>query len=49
MSPARAVLADVLDRVRPITGGEVANYIPQLALADPDAFGIAAVSTSGAV
>lgn len=40
-------LADVHRRLMPLADGEVASYIPQLALADPDDFGIALVSMSG--
>ncbi|CAN5322360.1 hypothetical protein BH10ACT7_BH10ACT7_32280 [soil metagenome] len=41
------LLTDVLERVRFLRDGELASYIPQLALADPEAWGIAAVSTAG--
>jgi glutaminase len=40
-------LAEVHRRLLPLTDGEVASYIPQLAPADPDAFGIALVSMGG--
>lgn len=40
-------LAEVHRRLLPLTDGEVASYIPQLALADPDDFGIALVSMGG--
>ncbi|SFE51643.1 L-glutaminase [Actinacidiphila alni] len=40
-------LAEVHRRLLPVTDGEVASYIPQLALADPDDFGIALVSMGG--
>jgi len=39
----------VLDRVRALDSGEVASYIPQLALADPARLGIAVASTRGRV
>ncbi|MFJ2634977.1 glutaminase A [Streptomyces sp. NPDC087422] len=40
-------LAEVHRRLLPLRDGEVASYIPQLALADPDDFGIALVSMGG--
>ena len=40
-------LADLYRRCRGLDGGEVADYIPQLALADPDCFGLALVSMDG--
>lgn len=40
-------LADLYQRCRGLVGGEVADYIPQLALADPDCFGLALVSMDG--
>jgi len=49
MHVPRGLLPDVLDRVRFLTDGEVASYIPQLALADPEGLGIAVVSTAGKV
>jgi glutaminase len=42
-----AGLADVHRRLLPLVDGEVASYIPQLALADPDDFGLALVSMDG--
>jgi glutaminase len=47
--PVGHALQAVLAATRPMDGGEVASYIPELALADPDALGVALVSTSGAV
>ena len=47
--PARHLLHDVLERVRFLRDGELASYIPQLALADPEGLGIAAVSMDGTV
>jgi glutaminase len=47
MQPRPGILPEVLDRVRFLRDGELASYIPQLALADPEALGIAAVSMKG--
>jgi glutaminase len=47
--PVRIALQEVLDAVRPHTDGEVASYIPELARADADAFGVALVSIHGSV
>jgi glutaminase len=47
--PVGHALQAVLDAARPLDGGELASYIPELALADPDALGVALVSSSGAV
>jgi glutaminase len=40
-------LAAVLDELRDRDGGALADYIPQLAAADPDRFGIAVTSVDG--
>lgn len=45
--PIQAGLRNVLDAVAPQTGGEVADYIPELAAADPEPFGIALTSMAG--
>ena len=45
--PIKAGLRNVLEAVAPETGGEVADYIPQLAAADPEPFGIALTSMAG--
>lgn len=45
--PIHAGLRNVLDAVAPETSGEVADYIPELATADPDPFGIALTSMAG--
>jgi glutaminase len=37
----------VFDRCRPLTDGAVADYIPELAKADPDHFGISVATTDG--
>lgn len=42
-----AGLAEVHRRLLPVTDGEVASYIPPLALADPRDFGVALVSMDG--
>ena len=47
--PVTAGLRNVLDEVAPAMGGELATYIPELAEADPDRFGIALVSMDGHV
>lgn len=43
------ILADTHARVSEEHGGEVATYIPALATADPDAFGLAIVTSAGDV
>lgn len=40
-------LAQVFDQCLPISEGEVASYIPELATADPDKFGIALATIDG--
>ncbi len=47
VQPPRHLLHDVLERVRFLRDGELASYIPQLATADPEGLGIAAVSVEG--
>ena len=47
--PVRAALHSVLDTARPRTGGELASYIPELARADPKAFGLAVIDADGNV
>ena len=47
--PVTAGLRLVLDEVAPRADGELATYIPELAGADPDRFGIALVSMDGHV
>lgn len=46
-APIRAVLDEVLRVAGRGASGQVADYIPELARADPDAFGIALTSTLG--
>ncbi len=50
-SPSRidAILTDVYDRVRPISDGALADYIPELAKVSPESFGIAIATTQGKV
>lgn len=45
--PVTSGLQAVLDEVAPRTGGALASYIPELADADPDRFGVALVSMDG--
>ncbi|GAA1076663.1 glutaminase A [Nocardiopsis metallicus] len=46
-SPVIGVLEKIREEVAGLSGGRVADYIPELAHADPGAFGIAAVSAHG--
>ncbi len=46
-SPCRTVLRELHDRYKGETSGAVANYIPELAAADPNSFGIAIATTGG--
>ncbi len=46
-SPVGAALRRLLDEVRADTSGGLADYIPELALADPDLLGLALVSVTG--
>jgi glutaminase len=48
-SPIAAYLDALLDRHGRLEGGEVASYIPELAVADPDLFGICLCTVDGAV
>ncbi len=47
-SPFRAYLKDVHTRFKGVNEGKVADYIPELAKADPNWFGIAVTTVSGA-
>ncbi|MGW9209243.1 glutaminase A [Embleya sp. NPDC055664] len=47
MDPVTTSLAELHDRLSSLADGEVADYIPQLASADPRTFGLALVSMSG--
>jgi len=48
-SPIIDFLQDLHTELSGVSDGEVATYIPELAKADPDLFGICLVSASGAV
>lgn len=47
MDPIRELLTSVLDEVRGEDAGETAQYIPELASADPDRLGMAVVDPRG--
>jgi glutaminase len=47
--PMQRYLEDLFDRFRGLDDGEVASYIPELTLADPNWFGIALVTVDGSV
>jgi len=46
-TPVRDQMQHVFDRCRPLIDGAVANYIPELALVDPEQFGLAATTLTG--
>src|SRR5215471_7470270 len=46
-APLRDVLREMYTRLKPITDGKVADYIPELAKADPNWFGISVVTADG--
>lgn len=48
-SPLLDILDDVLREFAPVADGQVATYIPELARADPQAFGIAIATVDGEV
>ncbi len=48
-SPFRTYLNELYEKYKTVTDGAVADYIPELALADPNWFGICAVTTDGQV
>lgn len=48
-SPLRTVLRELYDKYRPLRDGKVADYIPELAKADPDSFGISVVTKDGQI
>jgi glutaminase A len=48
-SPIESLLDDLLDRHASLDGGVVASYIPELAEAEPDLFGIAVATTDGSL
>jgi glutaminase len=45
--PVSAALGELVTRLATVAGGAVADYIPELAHADPDAIGVALVSAEG--
>ncbi|MFI0979586.1 glutaminase A [Streptomyces sp. NPDC021093] len=47
MDPVTESLSELHERIGALRGGEVASYIPKLAQADPDDFGIALTSMAG--
>lgn len=49
VAPFRATLAQIHDKFRGDDSGKVADYIPELALADPKWFGISVVTVDGDV
>lgn len=46
-SPFRQYLNDLYETYQPVTDGAVADYIPELALADPNWFGVCVVTADG--
>src|SRR5699024_3983483 len=46
-NPVRTELERIREEIAPVKNGRVADYIPELAHADPDAFGLAVVSVQG--
>jgi glutaminase len=48
-SPIAARLREIYERARPLAGGELASYIPQLARANPEWFGVCVVTVDGHV
>ena len=46
-NPVNTVLERIRTEVRPLADGRVADYIPELAHADPDTFGIAVINAQG--
>ena len=48
-SPIQAFLEQLLERYAPLSAGRVADYIPELAKADPAAFGIVIATVDGQV
>lgn len=47
--PLRSYLDDILDDVRPHDDGAVADYIPELAAADPEPLAVALCTSAGRV
>ncbi|WP_414585302.1 glutaminase [Scytonema sp. PCC 10023] len=48
-SPFRSYLSDLYEKYEYLNDGAVADYIPELALAKPDWFGICVVAVDGQV
>lgn len=48
-SPLRAFLKELHEKYQPLRDGKIADYIPELAKADPDWFGVCIVTTNGQV
>lgn len=48
-SPFQTYLSDLHLKCQPLQDGKVASYIPELALANPDWFGICAITPDGQV
>lgn len=48
-SPFRNYLSDLYDKYRSLNDGTIADYIPELALAKPEWFGICVVTTDGQI
>ncbi len=46
-TPTEAVLKRIYEAVRPLRGGAVASYVPELSRADPEHFGISVASADG--
>ena len=49
LAPVANYLADLHTRLSALTGGSPADYIPELAKADPSRFGIALATVDGAI
>jgi glutaminase len=49
MSQFHSYLSDLYERYKSLNTGRIANYIPELALADPNWFDIAVVTTNGQI
>ncbi len=48
-APIKAFLRELYDAYAPVTEGEVASYIPELAKTDPDLFGICVATSDGRI
>jgi glutaminase len=48
-SPFRTYLNDIYEKYRSVNDGVIADYIPELALAKPEWFGICVITTSGQI